>query len=70
MSENYQIRIVTEIQGHTILPRYYVDGPFRSFRASSGADAEYLATALNNMTDEQHLAALEAATANYMEAAE
>lgn len=70
MSGEYQIRIVTEIQGRPILPRYYVDGPYRSFRASSLADAEYLVTALNNMTEEQQMTALEAATANYMEAAE
>ena len=63
-SDRYQLNIVTQIQGRPVLPRYHVEGPFRSFRASSLADAEYLATALNNMTDEQQMTALEAATAN------
>lgn len=70
MTDGYQIRVVDQIQGRSIIPRYYIDGPYRSFRASSRTDAEYLATALNSLTDEQQMAALDAGAANYLEAAE
>ena len=67
----YRVETTSVLQGRALLvPRHYVKGPLRTFRAESRADAEYLATVLNSMTDEQHMAALAAATMTYEEAAE
>ena len=59
----YHIETVSVLHGLNLpVPRYYIRGPLRTFRAGSISDAEYLASILNNMTDEQHDAALNAAT--------
>lgn len=59
----YSIRVIEVVQGRNLVtPRYYIDGPLRSYRAASRADAEYLASILNGITNKQHSAALEAAT--------
>ena len=67
----YEVETIAEIQGAPLFqPRHYVVCDLRRYRAANRADAEYLAAALNSMTDQQDLAALNAATANYLEAAE
>ena len=65
----YQVETITELQGAPLFPpRHYIVGDLRRFRAGNLADAEYLAAALNSMTEEQHATALGAV--KYMEAAE
>lgn len=65
----YRVETVAVLQGRSLaVPRHYVRSDLRTFRAGNRADAEYLATVLNSMTDEQHMTGLGAATAERMEA--
>ena len=59
----YRVETIDVVMGRNLAtPRHYIRGPYRSFRAASRTDAEYLATILNGITNEQHDAALNAAT--------
>jgi len=71
VSAPYKTETQTVLHGRMLpVPRHYVKGPLRTFRASSRADAEYLATVLNSITADQHMVGLNTATAEYTEAAE
>lgn len=56
----YEIVCIDTVQGVRVPPRYMVSG-IRTFRCASYADAEFLRAALNSLTHEQTMAALDAA---------
>lgn len=56
----YEIVCIDTVQGVRVSPRYMVSG-IRTFRCDNLADAEFLRAALNSLTRQQVMDALDAA---------